>query len=109
MAASRSCKTAGMAFSPMCLLLAPSSTTVRRRTRGRRRAPLFPQERLDPFFQFFERHRALQSMAIDEEGRGGIDLERLNGIGLIGRQLVELRLVCLAGHDILLAHAIEPA
>ena len=36
---------------------------------------LFLQEWLDPLFQFLERHRAFQPFAIDEEGRGRIDLE----------------------------------
>ena len=65
------------------------------------------QQRLDPFFEFLERERSLEAHAVDEEGRCRGDLQFLHRILLIGVELVELRLILLAGLDVLDAHAVH--
>src|SRR5829696_6308503 len=69
---------------------------------------LLPEQRLDPFFQLLERHRALQPHTVEKESRRRRDLDFPMRVLLIGVQLVELRLVFLAGLDVLLAHAVLP-
>src|ERR1700737_696013 len=60
-----------MALSLGYVCLAPSSAGARYRARAKRpgRPSLLLQQRLDPVFQFLERHRAFESLAIDEKGR----------------------------------------
>src|SRR5229473_3167822 len=50
------------------------------------------QERLDLLIEFLERGLALDHLAVDEEGRRGIDLQHFAGVLLIGGDLVEQRL-----------------
>src|SRR5260370_32471919 len=88
-------------------VLAPSSAGTRYRARAKRagRPSLLLQQRLDPVFQFLERHRAFELFTIDEEGRRGVDLQFFKGEFLIGGELVEQGLILLAGLDSLFAHA----
>src|SRR3546814_13646968 len=71
---------------------------IRRPPRSTRTDTLFPyttlfrstlQQRLDDCLQFFERHRALVLMAVDEKCRRRVDLQRVEGEALVGGQLVQ--------------------
>jgi hypothetical protein len=90
-----------MALSLDMFLLAPSSASAPYRTSAKRpgRTPLLLRQRFDLRLQFLKRHRALEHLAIDEEGRRCIDLEDLIGEFLVGGELVEQRLIFLAGLD----------
>src|SRR5690349_5951098 len=93
--------------SPLYIFLGPSSARSRRQTRGAMACrPLLPEQRLEPLFEFLERYRAPKHHAVEEEGRRRSDLQFLNGVLLVGGELVELCLVRLAGFDILFAHAV---
>src|SRR5262245_4274920 len=96
--------TATMRLSPMRLSLGPSSTRWKRGTRGK--GALFPQHGLDPRFQFFVGHRPLEPCPVDEEGRRRRNSHLPRGELLVGVQFLELRLVFLAGLDLVLAHAV---
>src|SRR5947209_15050450 len=61
------------------------------------------QQRLDYLVEVLECRRAFDHLAVDEEGRGRIDLQHLVCVFLIGRDLVEQRLVLQAILDRLLA------
>src|SRR6266404_8050822 len=75
-----------MALSRGYACWAPSSAAARYRARAKRprRPSLLLQQRFDPVFQFLERHRAFESLAIDEKGRRRIDLLHLEGESLVG-------------------------
>jgi hypothetical protein len=96
-----------MAFSPGNACLAPSSAGARYRARANRpgRPSLLLQQRLDPVFQFLERHRAFEPFAIYEKRSALNDLEHLKGEFLVSGESIEQSLIFLAGLDSLLAYA----
>src|SRR3954447_22702789 len=109
-AVSKTCNAAAMAFSPdMFVGAIIDDGGSQNKGSGAGLLALFFQERLDPLVQLLERHRALEPLAIDKEGRRRIDLYGLHRVALVGGELVEQRLVLHAGLDVLPAHAVELA
>src|SRR5258708_35952616 len=77
------------------------STSPRKERGEATKRPSALQQRRDTLRKFLERGFALEHLAVDEEGRGRIDLQNFAGVFLVGRDLVEQGLILEAILDIL--------
>src|SRR4051812_25733191 len=112
--ASNTRKTAAMAFPVFVVapIIGEGAPADKGKPRGRVSVilpRLFPQHRLEAFFEFLVGHRALKLDAVQEEGRRRHHVQLFQRILLIGAEPVELGLILDATRDLLRTEALHLA